>query len=476
MTATRTAVRPHGPATRLAYGPLRQIRLSPPPLRTADGHSGEQRHPSSAELFFDLVFAGAVSQLAGLLQDHPNLGTLGRFAFFFVPVWWLWVQFAFYADRHESDDASHRTTLLIAIVLGVGLAASASRAVSGNPAGFVVAFAAMRGLQLLLYSRARKHLPATRRLYSRYLACFGIGGALWVSSLPVSGPPRLAVWGAALAADAIGGLGMLAPRHYVPLNASHLAERFQLFVLIVLGESVARLISAATQRPWSVPLAVVLTAAVVTLATLWWAWIKSADHRALDSPRAIAWFAAANLPIVGGIAAASAGLHLAILAADGASTIGIGPRAALYGGVSVCLLASAGLPLASWSFRPGRPRRGQIQSLARAIRSSTPSADQATVRIQFVRTRRACTSASNRLARRACDGAPCLIVSAMMTASSTKATTGTASGTLEGRQPSRTAAVTAVTATPGPTSQMKRRLCACSYRGTSLAFIMASSG
>jgi low temperature requirement protein LtrA len=359
MTATRTAVRPHGPAARLTHVPLRQLRLSPPPLRTADGHSREQRRASWVELFFDLVFAGAVSQLAGLLQDHPNLGTLGRFAFFFVPVWWLWVQFSFYADRHESDNAAHRATLLIAIVLGVGLAASVPRAVSGDPAGFVVAFAAMRGLQLLLYARARKHLPVTRGLYSRYLACFGIGGALWVSSLPVSGPPRLAVWGAALAADAIGGLGMLAPRHYVPLNASHLAERFQLFVLIVLGESVVRLISAATQRPWSVPLAVVLTAAVVTLATLWWAWIKSADHRALDSPQAIAWFAAANLPIVGGIAAASAGLHLAILAADGASTIGIGPRAALYGGVSVCLLASAGLP------------SGKMTRSARAARLAT---------------------------------------------------------------------------------------------------------
>ena len=137
---------------------------------------------------------------------------------------------------------------------------------------------------------------------------------------------------------------MLSPRRRVPLNPWHLAERFQLFVLIVLGESVVRLISAATLRPWSLPLAVVLTAAVVTLATLWWAWVRSADHQALDSPRAIAWFAAANLPIVGGVAAASAGLHLAILAADGASTIGIGPRAALYGGVSVCLLASAGLP------------------------------------------------------------------------------------------------------------------------------------
>jgi low temperature requirement protein LtrA len=224
------------------------------------------------------------------------------------------------------------------------LAASVSRAVAGDPAGFVIAFSAMRGLQLLLYARARKYLPATRRLYGRYLICFGIGGALWVSSLPVGGPFRFAVWAAALAADAAGALGMLAPKRQVPLNPWHLAERFQLFVLIVLGESVARLISAATLRPWSLPLAVVLTAAVVTLATLWWAWVRSADHQALDSPRAIAWFAAANLPIVGGVAAASAGLHLAILAADGAATIGIGPRAALYGGVSVCLLASAGLP------------------------------------------------------------------------------------------------------------------------------------
>ena len=354
MTATKAAVHATGTAAHLAHVPLRPIRISPPPLRTADGRSLERRRASWVELFFDLVFAGAVNQLAGTLQDHPDLGTLARFAFFFVPVWWLWVQFSFYADRHESDDASHRGPFLVAIVLCAGLAASASRAVSGDPAGFVVVFAAMRGLQLLLYARARKYLPATRRLYGRYLICFGLGGALWVSSLPVGGPLRFALWTAALAADAVGGLGMLAPHRRVPLNAWHLSERFQLFVLIVLGESVARLISAATLRPWSVPLAVVLTAAVVTLATLWWAWIRSADHRALDSPRAIAWFAAANLPIVGGIAAASAGLHLAILAADGASTIGIGPRAAVYGGVSVCLLASAGLPSGNMT----RPTRG----------------------------------------------------------------------------------------------------------------------
>ena len=135
-------------------------------------------------------------------------------------------------------------------------------------------------------------------------------------------------------------------------------------MLIVLGESVARLISAAASRPWSVPLAVVLTAAVVTLAALWWAWTRSADHRALDSPRTIAAFAAANLPIVGGAAAASAGLHVAILAADGASAIGLGPRAALYGGVSVCLLASACLPSRKMT---GPARAARLASSAAAM-------------------------------------------------------------------------------------------------------------
>ena len=266
------------------------------------------------------------------------------------------MQFSFYADRHESDDAAYRVTFLAAIVLAAGLAASAPRAVTGDPAGFVAAFVALRGLLLLLYVRARRALPATRPLYGRYLACFGLGGALWAASLPAGGTLRFAVWTVALAVDAAGALGMLAPRRHVPLNLQHLAERFQLFVLIVLGESVARLISAAALRPWSVPLVAVLTAAVVSLGALWWAWIKTADHRALDSPRVIAAFAAANLPIVGGIAAASAGLHIAILAADRAAAIGIGPRAALYGGVSVSLLASACLPSCTMT-RPARAAR-----------------------------------------------------------------------------------------------------------------------
>jgi len=346
-----TAVRgdvapPRSFADRIATFPTHPV-LSPPPLRTSGGHDREERRASWLELFFDLVFAGAVGQLAGAFQDHPHLGTLVRFVMLFTPVWWLWVQLTFYADRHESEDPAHRAAFLTAILLCVGLAVSGPRALAGSTTGFIVFFVALRGLQLVLYARARRHLPATRALYTRYLIFFGAGGALWLSSLAMAGPAgpaRPALWAAGLLCDAIGGLAMTSPRSRVPLNTWHLADRFQIFVLIVLGESVARLISAATERPWSIPLAVVLCAALLTLAALWWSWLTAADRKALDGPRAIAGFTALNLPIVAGIAAGSAGLHIAILAADGASTIGIGPRAALYGGVSVSMLASAWLP------------------------------------------------------------------------------------------------------------------------------------
>ncbi len=189
---------PSGPEYPVVVHPF---HVSPPPLRTADGHHLDERRTSWLELFFDLVFAGAVGQLAGALQVYPTLSALARFAMIFTPIWWLWVQLSFYADRHESEDVAYEGALLTAMLLCVGLAASAPRALAGDTTGFVIAFALLRGLQLVLYARARHHLPATRRLYGRYLVFFGAGGVLWLASLAVAAPVRYAFWGTGLLAD-----------------------------------------------------------------------------------------------------------------------------------------------------------------------------------------------------------------------------------------------------------------------------------
>src|SRR5215472_7083036 len=193
-TAPVAVTRTRAVVARVAEMAVHPVRLSPPALRTADGHDLEERRASWLELFFDLVFAGAVGQLAGALQDHPGLSTLARFVMLFTPIWWLWVQLTFYADRHESEDTAHRVAFLAAILLCVGLAASAPRALAGSTAGFVIAFASLRLLQLLLYARARHHIVATRALYTRYLLFFGTGGALWLGSLAVAGTDRYVFW------------------------------------------------------------------------------------------------------------------------------------------------------------------------------------------------------------------------------------------------------------------------------------------
>lgn len=329
---------------RPARGPI-TLRLPVPHLRTADGHEREERHASWLELFFDLVFVAAVGELAGALEPEVTAGTLATFFGLFVPIWAVWMAFSVYADRHDDDDLVHRVAMLVAMALAVGLAASVPAAFHGDTTPFVVAFVALRALQLGLYARARRHVTQTSALYARFLMLYGAGGALWAASLTVDGTPRYVLWAAGIAVDLAGPLSESRTAQRVAVNVAHIAERFQLFLLIVLGESVAQLVSAAHDRPWSVHEGAVLAAAFATLAALWWVLLNAVDHVALArDPGAITRFIFVNLPLVAGIASASAGLHRAVIAADGASSIPVASRVALYGGVALALLATAALP------------------------------------------------------------------------------------------------------------------------------------
>ena len=90
------------------------------------------------------------------------------------------------------------------------------RALAGDTSAFVVLFACLRSVQLVLYARARRHIPATRALYTRYLVFFSGGGARWLSSLAVAGPARYAFWAGGLLSDAIGAMAMASLRRRVP--------------------------------------------------------------------------------------------------------------------------------------------------------------------------------------------------------------------------------------------------------------------
>ena len=88
------------------------------------------------ELFFDLCFVAAVAALAQGLHADPTLRGLWHFAALFVPVWWAWMQFTWFATAWDNDDLVHRlgmlTAMLIVVVLDRPASRGSTRATTGS--------------------------------------------------------------------------------------------------------------------------------------------------------------------------------------------------------------------------------------------------------------------------------------------------------------------------------------------------------
>jgi low temperature requirement protein LtrA len=342
--------------------PISQVPVAR--LVTAGGHDRDERHSTWLELFFDLVFVAAIAQLSSSLAGQPTAAGLARFAGLFIVVWWVWVELTTYADRFDTDDLFHRLAMLLAMLLAVGLAAAVPGAFRGHTAPFAIAYVLLKGEQLVLYERARRQVPNARSLYGRYVLAGSVSAGLWLGSLMLPDAPRYALWAVAILVEMAAPWLSVGAARAAPMNVSHLPERFGTFLLIVLGESVANLVGAATQRPWTVALGVVLAAAFATIAAMWWISFNTIDHSVVGRGRlSTLGYMYVQLPMVAGIAAASAGLHRAILAAAGGGAIPIAPRAAIYGGTGIYLLAAAALPALN------RSRHAREIRLAAAVAS-----------------------------------------------------------------------------------------------------------
>jgi low temperature requirement protein LtrA len=312
-----------------------------PTFRNSDGHDHDERHATWFELFFDLVFVAAIAQLTSAFLAEPNLAGLGRFVALFVPVWWVWMTLTFYLDRFDTDDLGHRAIVLTAMVLAVALAADVPRAFTGDVRPFVLTFVVLRSLQFGLDVHVRHFVPAVRALDRAGVPLSIVVVAAWLVALSLPGAWVYLLFGPALAVDIVRT--RLSQRaRALPVNPAHLTERFGTFLLIVLGESMVQLVGATTRHPWSVAAAVVFVSAFTTITILWWMSFNGLQEiTSGDDPQAVNRFAATQSVMVGSLAAASAGLSVAVVAATGGGTIELAPRVALYGGVAVYLVAAA---------------------------------------------------------------------------------------------------------------------------------------
>ena len=309
--------------------------LRPPQLRTLDADQGE-RHATWLELFFDLVFVISIAEVVHTLEDYRTLGDFLGTAGLFVAVWWAWIGYTVYADRFDTDDLLHRVLVLAGMLAVIAMALSVHDALHGGSAQFAVAFVAVRGIVLVLNARARRHAAPARPLLNLFLTAFSIGASLWLLSVFVPEPARYVLWGLALLIEL--SAPWVGRRQIVkaPVHASHLIERFGLFTLIVLGESVISVAQGAAKvEDWTAGTLAAAVGGFLAVVCLWWLYFDRLDDGAVRSVLQGLIWNYAHLPLLAGLVSVAVGTEYAVREAaagqlDRSTSVALGGGAALY--------------------------------------------------------------------------------------------------------------------------------------------------
>ncbi len=314
-----------------------------PELRR-DEDEGQERKVGFLDLFYDLIFVVAVAQLGHDLAKHPDLEHAGRFALLFLAVWWLWIGNTFYTDRFETEDVSHRLFTFLQMIPVVGLAVFAHGAFGDTALQFALSYTVGRLLIIMLWWRGGRHDAAARPATDAYVTGFTIGLLPWIASFFAPVEWRWALWLLGLLIDISVPALMRSRLARLPqFSFSRLAERFGLFTIIVLGESVAGTVNGLGGLDEVSTLGQITGVLAMVLAfQLWWIYFDMVPREHLK-PQILAVMGRSYLhyPLLGAIAASGAGV-LSVVGHEG-EVLAAPQRLLLAGSVGIALLALVGL-------------------------------------------------------------------------------------------------------------------------------------
>ena len=319
------------------------------------------RGVTNIELFFDLVYAFAVTQLSLYLRDHATVDGVIQAAVLFGMVWTIWASTAYLVNWLDPNQLPVRRLLLAIMV--VSLISSAAIPGAFEAAGLAIgaAYAAVQIGRNLFAVYATRH-EALERNFQRFFVWSLLGGSLAIVGGLAQGHLREILWAIVVALDlfsaAVGfyvpGLGRTATREW-NIDGAHAAERIQAFVMIALGESIV-IIGASVSgfKDLSLGETIAYLLAFVTTVALWWVYFdRSAAYAAqalASSPdpgrlarSAYYW---AQVPMVAGIIAVAAGDRL--LLARPTQPAGVATASILLGGTAIFLAGHALFKLAVW--------------------------------------------------------------------------------------------------------------------------------
>jgi low temperature requirement protein LtrA len=239
---------------------------------------GDEQRATTLELFYDLVFVFAITQVSHLLLDDLTWSGAGRALLALLVVWWAWNYTTWVTNELDPDSIVVRLGLIGLMLASLLMAVAIPEAFGRHGLLFAGSYVAIQvGRHAFLTFVAAERGTIERERAGRILTWFVAAGALWIAGALVDGSERTALWLLALAIDYSAPLVL----YWVPrrprlgsatwdVETAHFAERFQLFMIIALGESIV--ITGATTAELELGTARVAAFAVAFLSTaaLWW--------------------------------------------------------------------------------------------------------------------------------------------------------------------------------------------------------------
>jgi low temperature requirement protein LtrA len=210
-----------------------------------------ERRASWLELFFDLCFVVAVGAVAHTLHDEPTIEGIVLFVALFIPVWWSWMEYAWYATSFPESGGFNRFAAFAAMLTVLAMATQVGAASHGDPRGFILAFVVFHAIVVALFLRTIRHYPGLQRFSIRYATGFGLAAVIWLVSLAVPDGIRQWVWIAALAVDLATPWAAVVAVVERTFHVSHIPERYGLFTIIVLGEAIIAVARSMSEARWT---------------------------------------------------------------------------------------------------------------------------------------------------------------------------------------------------------------------------------
>ena len=296
------------------------------------------------ELFFDLTFVFAITQVTRMLADDPTWGGVFRGMLVLAALWWAWAVYAWLTSTMDVDEGGVRLAVLASTGAMFGVALAVPGAFGDDAVLFGFAYLFVRVLHVVLSAIVARDDPDRRSALLRFAPTAIFGASLLVFAGFLEGRERIAVWLVALAIDYLGPVVIGAGRGW-RVAPEHFAERHGLIVLIALGES---LIAIGAGAGFELDRGVIVAAAlgIVVVSALWWLYFDVAailarrrlmHAKGLELHRlALQAYSYLHLPMVAGIVLFALGLKTTVgHVGEALDTV---PGVALCGGTALYLL------------------------------------------------------------------------------------------------------------------------------------------